>query len=123
MKRLVTAIVLLILILCISCYSLFAVQRSVGEVSGLANEIRYETESADLTAKSQELFDLWNEKEKLLVIFLRHDTLDELTVLLAELPSLARYEEYGSFYSRVDTVLARLDDLLDSVKPNYRNLM
>ena len=34
---------------------------------------------------------------------------------MAELPSLARHGEYGHFYSGLDVILARLDDLLDSV--------
>ena len=49
--------------------------------------------------------------------------MDELTVLMAELPSLARHGEYGHFYSGLDVILARLDDLLDSARPTYRNLL
>ncbi len=57
------------------------------------------------------------------MVFVRHDTLDQLTALLAELPSLARHGEHGHFYSEVDVTLARLDDLLDSARPTYRNLL
>jgi len=123
MKRLVTAVCLLVAILGISCFSLFVLERDMGELGGLAEELRYRTPAGELEEKSRELFDRWNEKEKLLVIFVRHDALDELTALMAELPSLARHGEYGHFYSGVDVVLARLDDLLDSARPTYRNLL
>lgn len=123
MKRLITAICLLAAILSISLFSLYALERDLGELSGLARELRASAPTAELEQKSQRLFDRWNEKEKLLVIFVRHDVLDELTALAAELPSLARHGEYGHFYSGVDVLLARLDDLLDSARPTYRNLL
>ena len=123
MKRLVTAICLLLLILGISCFSLYILERDLGELQQLATELRYQTPTEQLEEKSQQLFDRWNQKEELLVVFVRHDTLDQLTALLAELPSLARHGEYGHFYSGVDVTLARLDDLLDSARPTYRNLL
>lgn len=123
MKRLVTAICLLLLILGISCFSLYILERDLGELQQLATELRYQTPTEQLEEKSQQLFDRWNQKEELLVVFVRHDTLDQLTALLAELPSLARHGEHGHFYSGVDVALARLDDLLDSARPTYRNLL
>ena len=123
MKRLVTAICLLLAIITVSCFSLFVLERDLGELQSLAEELRYRTPQEELEQKSRELFTCWNRKEELLVIFVRHDTLDQLTALLAELPGLARYGEYGHFYSGVDVVLARLDDLLDSARPTYRNLL
>ena len=123
MKRLVTAICLLLAIVTVSCFSLFVLERNLGELQSLAVELRYRTPQEELEQKSQELFTCWNQKEGLLVIFVRHDTLDQLTALLAELPGLARYGEYGHFYSGVDVVLARMDDLLDSALPTYRNLL
>ena len=123
MKRLVTAICLLLLILGISCFSLYILERDLGELQQLALELRYQTPPEQLEEKSQQLFDRWNQKEELLVVFVRHDTLDQLTALLAELPSLARHGEHGHFYSEVDVTLARLDDLLDTARPTYRNLL
>ena len=123
MKRLVTAVILLVLIIAISCFSLYILERDLGEIGQLAGEIRNNTNSQELEAKSRELFFLWNEKEEIFVIFLHHDILDELTVRIAELPSLARAEEYGLFYSGIDGLLARLEDLLDAARPSYRNLL
>ena len=123
MKRLVTAVVLLVLIIGISTLSIFALVRELGEICACAGELRQAPPSAALERDSEELFRLWNEKERLFVIFVRHDVLDELTVLMAELPSLARHGEYGHFYSGLDVILARLDDLLDSARPTYRNLL
>ena len=123
MKRLVTAILLLALIVSVSCLSLYLLERDLGEIRDFAGELQADTAPEELEAKSKEFLRLWNEKEKLLVIFLRHDILDELTVRVAELPSLARNREYGLFYSGVDSIQARLEDLLDSVRPSYRNLL
>lgn len=123
MKRLVTAIVLLVLIITISCVSLYILERDLGEIDRAAQALRNETFFPALETKSEELFRLWNEKEELLVIFVRHDILDEVTVLIAELPSLARHEEYGLFYSGVDVILARMEDLREAARPSYRNLL
>ncbi len=123
MKRLVIALILLALIFGSSCLSLLLLERDLAEIGSFAARLREESPSAELEKESEELFRLWNEKEKLLVIFVRHDVLDEVTVLMAELPSLARHREYGHFYSGLDVILARLDDLLDSARPTYRNLL
>lgn len=123
MKRFVTAVCLLLAILIISCFSLYVLERDLGELGNLAQELRYQTPAGELEEKSRQLFRRWNEKEELLVIFVRHDTLDELTALIAQLPSLAQHGEYGHFYSGVDVILARMDDLLDSSRPTYRNLL
>lgn len=123
MKRLVTAVVLLVVIVSISCLSLFALERELAEIGAVVGELRQQDPSPVLVEESEQLFRLWNEKERLLVLFVRHDVLDEITKLIAELPSLARYREYGCFYSGLDVILARLEDLLDSARPTYRNLL
>lgn len=123
MKRLITAVLLLCLILGISSYSFFSLEKGIEELSEAVQALRYHTPAEELEARSQELVELWNQKERTFVVFVRHDTLDEVTQLLAELPSLAEYQELGSFYSRVDSILARLDDLADSARPSYRNLL
>lgn len=123
MKRLVTAICLLTLIIAISCCSLFILEQDLDELTTLAVQLRDSSPEEELEQKSQELLECWNRKEQLLVIFVRHDILDELTTLTAQLPSLARYRDYAHFYSGLDVILARLDDLLDSARPTYRNLL
>ncbi len=123
MKRLVTAVVLLVLIVGISCLSLFALERELAEIGTVIGELRQQAPSPALEEESEKLFRLWNEKERLMVIFVRHDVLDEITELMAQLPCLARYGEYGHFYSGLDVLLARLEDLLDSARPTYRNLL
>lgn len=123
MKRLVTAVILLAVILIISTLSLFALEREVARIGAAAGELRRQPPSPALEEESRDLFRLWDDKERLLVLFVRHDVLDEITELMAELPGLARYGEYGHFYSGLDVILARLEDLLDSARPTYRNLL
>lgn len=123
MKRLVTAVVLLAVILAVSSLSLFALEREAARIGAAVEELRQQPPSPALEEESRELFRLWNDRERLLVLFVRHDILDEITGLVAELPYLARYGEYGHFYSGLDVVLARLEDLLDSARPTYRNLL
>ena len=126
MKRLVTSVILLILIIGLSVFTLFNLQAHKEKILARTEEIRSMAQDPDpqvLAEKSRELFDDWNDQEEILVLYIRHDILDQITQLLAELPALAEYEDYAVFFGRLDVVSALMDDLWKSNLPTYRNLL
>ena len=123
MKRLITALCLLGLILGAGVFSLLSVEEGVAELTAAAEELRDETPPEELEAGCLALLGLWEEKERTFVLFLRHDALDEVGFLLAELPALARHGEGAALESRLDGILARLEGLAGSVRPSCRNLL
>lgn len=124
MKRFVAALVLLAVIITVSCWSLWDMKKNIDHLSQAARELQnMSLEDPSLLEKSLQFVDVWNDTESHLIFYIHHDVLDHITQQVSELPSLARYEEYGDFYARVDTLIALMDDLWNSAVPNYRNLL
>lgn len=126
MKRLITSVILLILIIGLSIFTLQSLRIHKDNILSRTEEIRGMAQDPDpqaLAQKSRELFDEWNKDEEILVLYVRHDILDQITQLLAELPALAEYEDYAAFFGRLDVVSALMDDLWKSNLPTYRNLL
>ena len=126
MKRFAIALVLLAILLSISGYSLWDMSRNVIKLNDAARQLSMMDPQKDhdqLVKKSTEFVSLWNDCESHFIFYIHHDVLDHVTQLVAELPALARFEEYGAFYSQIDSFLALLDDLWNSALPSYRNLM
>lgn len=125
MKRLVIAIVLLIGIVSIAGVSLWDLGQGLDELNTAVDDLRRTPASEEnrLTEKSARLLELWNKKEKRFVLYINHGTLDHITQIVAELPSLAQYGEYSHLYSKADAISALLEDLWQSSLPTYRTLL
>ncbi|MEA5012378.1 MAG: DUF4363 family protein [Angelakisella sp.] len=126
MKRFGIAVILLIVILGISSYSLWDMSQNVVKLNSSAHELAAldpQTQQELMVTKSTEFVDLWNECEDHMIFYIHHDVLDHVTQLVAELPALARHQEYGLFYAQIDSFVALLDDLWNSALPSYRNLL
>ncbi len=124
MKRLAAALALLVLILAAGFWSLWDMRRCLDGLEDSAAKIQaLSPGDPALLAQSHALADQWVHAEQHLVFYVHHDVLDQITCLVAELPALAQYEEYGAFYGQVEVFLALLDDLWASAVPSYRNLM
>ena len=124
MKRFVAALILLVLILSVSLFSLWDMKQCIEKIELSARELR-DTAPDDplMTEKSISFVEQWNQTEGRLIFYVHHDVLDHITQLVAELPALARHGEYGALYARIDALSALMDDLWNSAIPNYRNLL
>lgn len=124
MKRLITALVLLAIILSISCWSMLDMGHKLQWLIEEASSLRKVQPGApQIEDKSLRFVSCWEEAENRLIFYIHHDTLDHISQLVYELPALAHYEEYGDFYGRLDALEALFKDLLKSSVPNYRNLL
>lgn len=125
MKRLVIAVILIVTIIGISGAALWDLGRGLEELNMAVDDLRQTSakEQQALMEKSSGLLDLWNEKERRFVLYLNHGTLDHITQIVAELPSLAQYGEYSHLFSKADSISALLDDLWQSSLPTYRTLL
>lgn len=125
MKRLVISIFLIICIVSIAGLALWDLDKGLTELNAAVDDLRatpMEQQQA-LTDKSSHLLDLWNAKESRFVLYINHGTLDHITQIVAELPSLAQYGEFSHLYSKADSISALLDDLWQSSLPTYRTLL
>lgn len=126
MKRLVASVIMLIVIIFMSFYSVINLGSHKDAILAETRALRSYGEAPDtgeLVARSQALFEDWNRREGVLVLYIRHDILDQITQLLAELPALAEFEDWAAFFGRLDVVEALLEDLWQAQMPSYRNLL
>ena len=127
MKRLLTAIVLLVLIISVSTLSLYDLREKVDHMNGQIDAARSvspdQASPQELSHIGSELRGQWEEMESRLVLYINHGTLDHITQIFAELPALAAHENYAEFYGRMDIAAALLDDLWKASLPSYRTLL
>ena len=124
MKRFITALILLGLIISISCWSLWDMGQSIQWLMEEARSLRnIQPGAPHIEDKSLRFVSCWEEAENRLIFYIHHDTLDHISQLIYELPALACYEEYGAFYGRLDALEAIFEDLWKSSIPSYRNLL
>ena len=77
------------------------------------------TQSDFLTARqaTRALVDGWTKKEHLLVLFVRHNLVDEIGLQLFKLDSYLQFEERVQYAATVSALKGLLQDLLDSETP------
>lgn len=122
MKRVVVSGVILLLIvgLCIGT-QLFLINTKEKAVSMV--ETAYDSVNrGDLrTARIQvlEFTEYWDEKEKLLTVFVRHGQIEELSVLAASLEPMLASGNITDYYAANARVLKLLELITESERPAY----
>lgn len=127
MKRLIIAIILMTVLVTVCGVSTWNLYLQKEQLAAQVEELRIlvleNVPRMELKAKAEELLAEWKQEEKIMVIYVRHDSLDSITRVAASLPALIHYEDYASFLSQLDVMSACLEDLWKSNLPNYRNLL
>lgn len=123
MNRLAISIILLIIIVIVSVATTMDIHFAVTDLEQQLLELK-EAEDYQLAIDtSTKLTDSWTSHEDRLVLYVNHQTLDQLTIALAEVPALVQFQETAFLHSKIDAILELLDDLWKSTVPNYRNLL
>ncbi len=114
MKRLITAIVLIIVItvLCIGLNILVA--RQVGEVRRMVNdckELMAKKDIAQAQKTADALVKLWERREALLSPFINHEKIDEITLAVTNLAANIKAGNEAVFLSDAEKILTLLHQL------------
>lgn len=123
MKRLAIAVVLLVVLLSVSGYSLWSLRQLTTQLTQTAQQLRALPTDGPLEEASRDLVRQWEKAEDQLVLYVNHEKLERISQTAAELLALAQYEDYSIFYSKVDLLITQLDGLWEESLPNYRNLL
>lgn len=126
MKRIVTAVVLLAVIIVAASYSLHDLKVNIGELNDACAAMQAKASTADEAEMAEDgraLLELWNKKEARFVLYIQHDNLDHLTQEFSQLAELGRYGDRAQYYAKLDSILSLLDDIERSAVPGYRNLL
>lgn len=113
MKRFYTAIVIMAFILGVCSYSLILFRTTktqmVQKLDAIQTAVAAQTDSGEVQAMCAEYAELWNEKEKHLIRFIRHPQLDDITAQSAELQYLAMDDGYSHLLAAIARIRINLD--------------
>lgn len=117
MKRLIIAGVLFISVIAIYILSVFYITNSCDKARELLNDsITAYNQNNTATTQTKKLEDYWNEKEKLLSIFVNHNRIDDIEQAISLLSIYAKEKDNPIFYEYADTVKILIHQILEDTK-------
>ena len=126
MKRVILCIAILLVIMLLCTASLVTTSRYqyvlTHEVRDLEQAI-YQKTFEQLSAQAAALCQKWMEAEHVLIRFIRHTQLDEITSAMARLEMLAKYGDLSEFSAELGRIKSLLHHIYDSELPYLRNIL
>lgn len=124
MKRIFSALILLILVISVFIYSLFYIKDSCNEAKRLLEDCKTAyTQGERDGASAEKLRKYWSKKEKGLSVFVNHDKIDDIEEALHCLSVYSTTEEYEIFREYVATTEILLHQLLEDTLPGVHSIM
>ncbi len=117
MKRLIIAGVLFVFVVAIYLSSLFYIKNSCDNANSLLEKAvdTYNNHSSAYD-QAKELKDYWNEKEKMLSVFVNHNRIDDIEEAISLMNVYSKYKDNELFYEYSDTVKILIHQILEDTK-------
>lgn len=124
MKRIIAAVVILLLVLVSSIGIYFKILSNVDSLTETACEIRDSVNHKQKTDfwETKRLSDEWNSSEIFMVSFLPHSELDDIEIGIR---NIENYHEQGltdEYLEELNNVINRLEHIKESEKPTIKNI-
>ncbi|MBQ5321179.1 MAG: DUF4363 family protein [Oscillospiraceae bacterium] len=126
MKRLITAISILLVSAALSVLSLFYLNSVKNKITSELYEISSLIEKENLpaaAARSDELYNYYSEINDILVVFLEHERLEELEETLSRLSPLIASGDLGEFSAEISKAETLSEKLYDHEQPKLKNIL
>lgn len=126
MKRFWAAVIILLIILCISICTLVDMQKSIDRLSEYTASVRQQAEqngAASVQQQCEQLMAEWNDMEPRFLLYVRHDHLDNIMEHLSELSAYCLEDDRAELLSTLDAALRMMEHLKESVTPSFRTLL
>ncbi|MCI9406474.1 MAG: DUF4363 family protein [Oscillospiraceae bacterium] len=125
MKRVILCAVILLVIVLLCVASLVTVSRYqyvfAQEIHDLEQAI-YQKTFEQLSAQAAQMSREWMDAEHVLIRFIRHTQLDEITSAMSRLEMLAKYGDLSQFSAELSRIKTLLHHIYDSELPFLRNI-
>jgi len=125
MKRVILCITILLAIVLLCTASLVTTSRYQHIFSQEVRELEqavYQKNFEQLSSQAAALHEEWTEAEHVLIRFIRHTQLDEITNATARLEMLAKYGDLSEFSAELGRIKSLLHHIYDSELPYLRNI-
>ena len=123
MKRLIPAIIILIIIVSAFLGSYFYINK-VCETAyeGIENCIQEYEEHGTAKADTTWLKNYWTSKEKILSFFVNHESIDDVELALSSAALHSKFENNYMFYDACDTAKMLLHQIIEDTKPSTHSI-
>lgn len=125
MKRLVTAVALIVVITALCIGVNFLVSREVNSVRAMVNECKAYLEKKD-SAQAQKTADAlvlkWEKRETMLSPFINHEKIDEISLEITSLAANIRAQNYPVLLRDAETILTLLHQMEEDEKINIHSI-
>ena len=125
MKRLVTAIALIVVITALCIGVNFLVSHEVGSVRAMVTQCKDYLEKKD-SAQAQKTADAlvkeWEKRETLLSPFINHEKIDQISLEITSLAANIRAENYPVLLRDAETILTLLHQMEEDEKINIHSI-
>ena len=126
MKRVIFAVVLMILLIGFNPFCFFKTAEIRNEVSEKLEFLQYsvtEGNSEKILSECEKFTDYWLSEHNYLGIIVRHELPDQITFSVSKLVPLAKHGEYGELSAEINRCLILMYEILDSEQPVLRNIL
>ncbi len=126
MKRLYICLAVIAAITGICIFSMHRISEIKDRVEDYSNAVftAMEEENYEKTLASVgELTDYWMEQNTVLVRYVRHAQVDDISKGISRLESLARYQVYPDLAAELSAILWQMEQIWDSERVHIRNVM
>ena len=114
MKRPIIVLALILGIIAVSAYSRSRVGQAWETLHAYAETIFTYIEKEDAAGAQsvvEALDSYWQKEQRILILFLRHAEIDELSRSVARLKSYAAFEEYADLHAELRAILWQIDHI------------
>ncbi len=126
MKRFVATIVIFFILIIMSCLSLAFVITNEKVLESDLNEMIELAEQSNMSGaieKASEFLKKWENLEQYMIMMVRHNMIDEITIRSSKLTTYAKYSNRGEFISEVKAIKTLLKHISDDEKPLLHNFL
>lgn len=126
MKRVIIVLVVMMGIIVTCILSLHKVGEVRNHVDSYTNAVFTSIEEGDTDATRkgiQELVRYWCREEAVLVRYVRHAQVDEITKSMSKLERYAKYEAYHELEAELSAIVWQMEHVWESEKPKLGNLL
>ncbi len=123
MKRLIPALIILVITIGLFIFSYYYVNNTCETATKLIDECIEEYESNQTrTNKAKEFKEFWDKKEKTLSIFVNHRAIDDIEVSVAELSFHSNFNENTMFYDAAIRIKTLIHQIIEDTKVSAHSL-
>ncbi len=123
MKRLIPAVIILVLITTAFFGSYFYINEVCENAyEGVENCLKEYEENGTAKADAAWLKNYWDDKEKILSFFVKHDLIDKVELSISNLELHSKYKDNYMFFEACDTVKILLHQIIEDTKPTTHSI-